>query len=119
MKTSATALLVALFVLVAAPVSGSAATSATTHVRVIMGKPGTFEFVLSKKRVPKGTVSFTLVNKGQIAHDFAIHGKVSKMIQPGRTGSLSVKFGKAGRYPYKCTVPGHAAAGMKGVLKVT
>jgi uncharacterized cupredoxin-like copper-binding protein len=29
-----------------------------------------------------------------------------------------VTFSKAGTYPYLCTVPGHAAAGMKGVLRV-
>jgi uncharacterized cupredoxin-like copper-binding protein len=120
MKTTSLAALVAVAVLVAAPMSGLAATSRTrtTHVRVIMGKPGTFEFVLSKKRVPKGKVIFKLVNKGQIAHDFAIHGKKSKKIQPAKTGSLTVRFRRAGRYPYKCTVPGHAEAGMKGVLKV-
>lgn len=31
---------------------------------------------------------------------------------------LSVRFPKAGSYRFICTVPGHAAAGMKGVLKV-
>ena len=37
--------------------------------------------------------------------------------QPGKTGVLVVTL-KKGRYPYLCTVPGHAAAGMKGVLTV-
>ena len=120
MKTTALAVLAAGALLAATPAFGSPAISSTrtTSVRVIMGKPGTFEFVLSKKRVPKGKVTFKLVNKGQIAHDFAIHGKTSKMIQPGKSGSLTVAFRKAGRYPYRCTVPGHAEAGMKGVLKV-
>jgi uncharacterized cupredoxin-like copper-binding protein len=31
---------------------------------------------------------------------------------------LRVVFRKAGRYRYLCTVPGHAAAGLKGVLRV-
>jgi len=31
---------------------------------------------------------------------------------------LKPTFTKASSYPYVCTVPGHAAAGMKGVLKV-
>ena len=31
----------------------------------------------------------------------------------------TVTFTKPGNYPYLCTLPGHAAAGMKGVLKVT
>jgi len=121
MKTTALSALAAAAVLVAAPLSGYAATAraqTTTTDRVVMGKPGTFEFVLSKKRVRKGKVIFKLVNKGQIAHDFAIHGKKSKMIEPGKSGVLTVAFRKAGRYPYKCTVPGHAEAGMKGSLKV-
>lgn len=98
--------------------TASARTQATTHVQVVMGHPGVFEFVLSKKAVPRGTVVFTLVNRGQIAHDFSIDGKKSKLYQPGRKGTFTVVFQKAGRYPYKCTVPGHAQAGMKGVLIV-
>jgi uncharacterized cupredoxin-like copper-binding protein len=38
-------------------------------------------------------------------------------IQPGTTAKLVVTF-KKGKYPYLCTVPGHAEAGMKGVLTV-
>jgi uncharacterized cupredoxin-like copper-binding protein len=30
-----------------------------------------------------------------------------------------VTFLKAGKYPYLCTVTGHAAAGMKGTFTVT
>ena len=30
-----------------------------------------------------------------------------------------VTFAKAGTYEYLCTIPGHAAGGMKGLLKVT
>ncbi|TMK70873.1 MAG: hypothetical protein E6G50_07200 [Actinobacteria bacterium] len=40
------------------------------------------------------------------------------MVQPGKTGKLVVTLTK-GKKKYLCTVPGHAAAGMKGVLKVT
>jgi uncharacterized cupredoxin-like copper-binding protein len=40
------------------------------------------------------------------------------VINPGQTAKLTVTFTKAGSYPYLCTVPGHAAAGMKGVLRV-
>jgi uncharacterized cupredoxin-like copper-binding protein len=29
-----------------------------------------------------------------------------------------VSFKKKGKYPYLCTVPGHAEAGMKGVFTV-
>jgi uncharacterized cupredoxin-like copper-binding protein len=36
----------------------------------------------------------------------------------GKRGTFKVTFTKAGRYAYLCTVPTHAAAGMKGVLIV-
>jgi len=62
-------------------------------------------------------VKFTIVSKGKLAHDVAIAGKKSALIQPGKTGTLTVAL-KAGRYPYTCTVPVHAAAGMKGTLTV-
>ena len=36
-----------------------------------------------------------------------------------QTATLKYTFKTAGKYEYLCTVPGHAAGGMKGVLKVT
>jgi uncharacterized cupredoxin-like copper-binding protein len=33
--------------------------------------------------------------------------------------TLKVTVSKPGNYEYLCTVPGHAAGGMKGTLKVT
>jgi plastocyanin len=78
-----------------------------------------FKFVLSAKSVPHGTVTFKLVNKGALGHDFSINGKKTAVVPAGKTATLSVTFAKAGNYPYLCTVLGHAAAGMKGTLKVT
>jgi uncharacterized cupredoxin-like copper-binding protein len=78
-----------------------------------------FKFALSKTSVKHGTVAFKVVNKGHLAHDFKINGKKTPLIQPGKSSTLMVTFAKAGSYPYQCTVPGHAAAGMKGKLKVT
>ena len=110
------ALGVALAALVAAaPVAARPSTSAATTVKVTMKE---FKFTLSKTSVKHGTVAFTLVNKGKLPHDFAIAGKKSKLIKPGKTGTLAVTL-KAGKLAYKCTVAGHAAAGMKGKLTVT
>jgi uncharacterized cupredoxin-like copper-binding protein len=78
-----------------------------------------FKFKLSKTSAPKGSVTFRLVNKGQTIHDFKINGKKTPQIAPGKSATLTVKFAKAGKYPYLCTVPGHAAAGMKGTFTVT
>jgi uncharacterized cupredoxin-like copper-binding protein len=110
------ALGVALAALVAAaPVAARPSTATATTDKVTMKE---FKFTLSKTSVKHGTVTFTLVNKGKLPHDFAIAGKKSKLIKPGKTGTLTVTL-KAGKIAYKCTVPGHAAAGMKGKLTVT
>ena len=45
-------------------------------------------------------------------------GKVTKTLHPGDTASFTVKITKAGKYEYLCDVPGHAAAGMKGLIGV-
>ena len=90
--------------------------SGATQVTVAMTE---FRFILSTRSVPTGAVVFRLVNRGHVAHDFKIAGKKSALIAPAKRGLLRVVFRRAGRYPYVCTVPGHAAAGMKGFLTVT
>jgi len=58
-------------------------------------------------------------NVGKINHDFEIKGRKTRLLSPGQSATLRVTFLRKGSYPYKCTVPGHAAAGMKGVFKIT
>lgn len=78
-----------------------------------------FRFALSRRSVPTGTtVVFKVVNRGKITHNFKIAGKKTKNLNPGKSATLTVKFTKKGRYAYLCTIPGHAAAGMKGVFAV-
>lgn len=91
---------------------------AKANVTVTAGKPAELKFTVSPKSVPKGAVVFKVANKGKLEHDFKIAGKKTPRFKAGKGGSLSVTFKKAGRYPYLCTVPGHAAGGMKGVLVV-
>jgi plastocyanin len=80
---------------------------------------GEFFFRLSTKSLAKpGTVTFVFKNIGHVAHDFQINGKQTPLIQPGQTANLVVSFTKNGKYPYLCTVPGHAEAGLKGVFTV-
>ena len=102
----------------AALAAGTGATVANaTTITVTAGKPTEFHFTLSKKSAAKGSVTFKIVNKGKLAHDFKIAGKTSAMIQPGKSATLKVTL-KAGKQKYECTVPGHAAAGMRGTLAV-
>jgi outer membrane protein assembly factor BamB len=94
------------------------APSATTGTTVQV-KGGEFFFRLSSKSLAKpGKATFVFKNIGHVAHDFKINGKVTPLLQPGKTANLVVTFKKKGMYPYLCTVPGHAEAGMKGVFAV-
>ena len=93
----------------------SARASVTTTIQV---RGGEFFFRLSKKSAPRGTVVFVVKNVGHVIHDFKIAGRKTPLLQPGKTARLVVRFAKKGRYPYLCTVPGHAAAGMQGVFTV-
>ena len=92
--------------------------SARTAATTIKVTAKDFSFALSKKSARHGKVTFKLTNKGAVGHDFAIGGKKTKVIGAGKTATLTVTL-KKGKAAYKCTVPGHAAAGMKGTLKVT
>jgi uncharacterized cupredoxin-like copper-binding protein len=97
--------------------AGSASSSGSATTTKIAVAASEFKFVLTKKTVPHGTVVFVVKNKGNVAHDFKIHSKKTPLITPGASKTLRVVF-KKGKYPYLSTVPGHAAAGMKGVLTV-
>lgn len=118
MRRSSVGIRVSALVIVALLVAGLAgsalAARASTPVKVTMSE---FKFVLSTKTVSHGAVVFTITNKGKLPHDFKIAGKKTALIGPGKSGKLTVTL-KAGKYPYQCTVAGHAAAGMKGVLSV-
>ena len=76
-----------------------------------------FKFTLSKKTVAKGIVNFRVTNKGELSHDFKIAGRKTCSSRPARPhaeGDLE----EGGQVRYLCTLPGHAAGGMKGVLTV-
>jgi uncharacterized cupredoxin-like copper-binding protein len=95
----------------------SSAVKVTTVV-VTAGKPTEFGFKLSKLTVPKGVVIFKVTNRGAIPHDFKILGKKTRSLNAGQTQSIRVTFTKARKYPFLCTLPSHAVAGMKGTLRV-
>ena len=101
-----------LFVVV--PLAG--ARTAATTVKVTAKD---FKFVLSRKSAPHGTVTFKVVNKGPSKHDFKIAGKKTPLLGKGKTATVKVKLKKGKKYPYICTVPGHALLGMKGTFKAS
>jgi uncharacterized cupredoxin-like copper-binding protein len=95
---------------------GSSTRATATTVKVGAKE---FKFTLSRKSAPHGKVTFKIKNNGHIKHDFKIAGKKSKMLSPGKSTILTVPLKKGKKYTYICTVPGHAAAGMKGTFKAT
>ena len=115
-KGSALVILIAIVSLVAAmsAFGGSSSTDVTT-LSVTLGKPSELKITISKKTIGKGATTFKVTNKGALSHDFKIAGKRTVLLKPGKIVTLKVTL-KAGKYVYLCTVPGHAAAGMKGIL---
>lgn len=86
------------------------------------------------------TVTFTFTNKGAIVHEALIgdeaaqdahamemetggvhHGsdRAPLTVQPGKSGTLTYTFDKAGTVIVGCHEPGHYEAGMKVVVTVT
>lgn len=112
-RALAAAILVVLAALLLAPVAAPA-TTATTTVTVSAKE---FSFTLSKKSAPAGTVVFKVTNKGKLSHDFKIAGKKTALLKPGKSATLKATL-KKGKYPYLCTVVGHAKFGMKGTFTV-
>jgi uncharacterized cupredoxin-like copper-binding protein len=115
--TLAIAATIVLATLLIVPLAGARSSAAkATTVTVKMKE---FKFILSRTRVPKGKITFVVINVGKINHDFKIKRLKTPAIKPGKRGKLVVTFTKAGRYPYLCVIGQHYKFGMKGVLKVT
>jgi uncharacterized cupredoxin-like copper-binding protein len=105
---------------------------AVTVISVTAGKPSELAFKLSKfSSLPKGTITFKVTNAGLAFHDFklctapvasaaanACAGKVTKILKHGQSATLTVTLTKTGKYEFLCTVTGHAAAGMKGLVGI-
>jgi len=101
--------------------TSAAAPSATVAPVKITVKATEFSFTFSKSSISKpGTVIFTVINKGTIAHNlqFKTLHKTTKMLQPKQKTTLTVKFTKKGSFYFLCTVPRHAEEGMAGSFKV-
>lgn len=66
------------------------------------------------------TTNLVLDNTGRAFHDLSIPDlDVHLEADPGETTSTALRSPEAGRYEFLCTVPGHAAGGMRGELVVT
>ena len=103
-----------------------------TVINVTVGKPTELAFKLSKfSAIPAGSIVFNVKNVGLGFHNFKICttpvataaknscvGKATAILKNGQKATLTVVLTKSGKYEFLCSVPGHAAAGMKGLLGV-
>ena len=116
------------------PALGKVSTHSAAKVTVISvtaGKPAELAFKLSKfSSLPAGSITFNVTNMGVAYHDFKICttptssaaknscvGKATGVLHHGQKATLTLVL-KNGKYEYLCTVVGHAAAGMKGLIGV-
>ena len=98
------------------PTTTAAVGNAQTTVTVGMFE---YRFDLTQSTIPSGHVTFVIVNKGQLVHNFSITGvKVGKLLSPGQSETWTVAL-PPGSYNYLCDVPFHAGYGMVGSFTVT
>ena len=119
-------------VAVASSANSSTHTATPTVITVVAGKPSELGFQLSQStNLKPGSYTFKVTNKGLGFHTFKFClravktaakntcvGKVTKTLHPGDTASFTVNITKTGKYEYLCSIPGHAAGGMKGLIGV-
>jgi mono/diheme cytochrome c family protein len=80
---------------------------------------GQLLYVYKNATAPAGPLTIDSQNKSQTVHDISVQGQATgKEVKGGGTSTIKVDL-KPGKYTFLCTVPGHAAAGMKGTLTIT
>jgi uncharacterized cupredoxin-like copper-binding protein len=65
-------------------------------------------------------IELTLRNDGQMPHDFTLNDGVAQPVKiiaaGGQTASASFTLDTPGTYTFECSMPGHAALGMRGTI---
>jgi plastocyanin len=82
---------------------------------------GDLKFIPEAATAPAGKITVKSLNKSSTQHNIAVEGPGANAAGPvvanGGVSQVTVAL-KPGTYTFLCTVPGHAAAGMKGALTV-
>jgi plastocyanin len=97
--------------------SGSQTTKTATGGAITVGAYD-IRFDVKEIKATPGPLTVTLVNHGAVDHTFEIQ-RTSLLLKtnPGASATGTVTLA-AGTYTFDCTIPGHAAAGMKGTIVV-
>jgi plastocyanin len=95
------------------------ATAATT--KSLSADKTLLKFSTTKISAKAGLVTLKMSNPSALDHNVAIRGngvkKLGKIVEKGGVSTVAAKL-KKGKYTFYCSVTGHEAAGMKGVLTV-
>jgi plastocyanin len=82
---------------------------------------GDLKFIPIAAQAKPGKVVVKSVNKSSTGHNIAVEGngvsQAGPVVSNGGVSQVTANL-KPGTYTFLCTVPGHAAAGMKGTLTV-
>ncbi len=101
------------------PAAAGLATDLTIALRDIFFDPSTFS-------MPADTdVTLTIPNLGAAVHNFNIDANANPSdpnihsgdVNPGETATLTINL-PAGKWFFYCNIPGHANAGMVGIITV-
>ena len=91
----------------------AAAGTVTIQVGDLWFKPATLQIAA---RTP---VNVTVTNTGRLFHDLVIDTLDFRLgLNPGDSATGGLRVDAPGEYRFYCSVPGHAAAGMRGTLIV-
>lgn len=99
---------------------GDVTTSSTDHgTRGVLVAGRSFAYDPSEIRARPGENLAIVLTSEDVLHDFVIDElDVYIAADVGTTKVKGLKVDKAGRYVYYCSLPGHRAGGMEGILIV-
>jgi uncharacterized cupredoxin-like copper-binding protein len=109
-------------VLLALPVTASAASKSVTSVVRISAPVSGLRYDQKIVRAHAGTIKIVFLNRSNLKHNVNVEqgekefGKTATVSHRAATVVLNLK---AGKYNFYCSVPGHEDAGMHGTLIVT
>lgn len=82
---------------------------------------GQLKFLASTATATAGSVTLRMKNSSSVMHDIAIRGngvsKIGPIVDNGGVSTVTTGL-RPGNYTFYCSVDGHAAAGMRGTLRV-
>jgi len=103
-----------------------ASAPAKTTLRISAGPSNRLAFSKRTLSAPAGTITIIMKNTSKLRHNVALRKGTTqkskiiakgKVVKRGGISKVTATLTK-GKYRYMCTVPGHEAAGMWGVLTV-